>query len=110
MSEEARLYNSGAEGARSNVFTRQPQAPSIPRSAGGPVRFDGESPGMLIDRKLAVVTSSKAQNQALRQSAALQENGLRGMWEVPDATQAARARAMFGRLKINNIDVRVVPR
>jgi filamentous hemagglutinin len=74
------------------------------------VRFDGESPGLLIDRKLAVVTTPKAMNQALRQSAALRQNGLRGMWEVPDAAQAARARNMFTRLGIDNIDVRVVPR
>ena len=110
MSDEARLYHSGAIGARSNVVTRQPQAPSIRRNDGGTVRFDGEELGLLIDRKLAVVTSPKAQSQALRQSAALRENGLRGMWEVPDATQAARARAMFSKLGIDNIDVRIVPR
>jgi filamentous hemagglutinin len=110
MSDEARLYNSGAEGARSNSRTRQPQAPSIPRSEGGSVRFDGESPGVLIDRKLAVVTSPKAQTQALRQSAALRENGLRGIWEVPDAAQAARARSLFVKLGIDNIEVRIVPR
>ena len=109
MSAEARAYNSGAQGARSNLLTRQPQAPAIP-GPNGPVRFDGEAPGLLIDRKLAVVTSPKAQSQALRQSAALGQNGLRGVWEVPDAAQAARARNMFNNLGINNIDVRVVPR
>jgi hypothetical protein len=74
------------------------------------VRFDGEAPGVLIDRKLAVVTSPKAQSQALRQSAALRQNGLRGVWEVPDEAQAARARRMFATLGIDNIDVQVVPR
>jgi RHS repeat-associated protein len=108
MSTQARLYNSGAQGARSNLLTRQPQAPSI-RGPSGIVRFDGESPGLLIDRKLAVVMSSKAQSQALRQSAALRQNGLRGMWEVPDVAQAARARNLFNSLGIDNIDVRVVP-
>ena len=113
MSADARLYNSGVQGARSSVATKLPQAPSIPWTEGGSarvVRFDGEGPGLLIDRKLAVVTSGKAQNQALRQSAALQQNNLRGLWEVPDAAQAARARTMFQRLGINNIDVNVVPR
>jgi RHS repeat-associated protein len=113
MSVEARLYNSGAEGARSNVSTRLLQAPSIPRTVDGrvsAVRFDGESPGMLIDRKLAVVTSPKAQSQALRQSDALRQNSLRGMWEVPDTTQASRARNMFAKLGVDNIDVRVAPR
>ena len=112
MSDAARLYNSGAEGARSNVLTRQPQAPSIPRTINGnssPVRFDGASTGLLIDRKLAVVTSSKAQNQALRQAEALRQNGLRGMWEVPNAAEASRATRMFNNLGIDNIDVRVVP-
>jgi RHS repeat-associated protein len=109
MSDEARLYNSGAEGARSNLLTRQPQAPSIPGPIR-PVRFDGEAPGLLIDRKLAVVTTAKVQNQALRQAAALRQNGLRGMWEVPDAAQAARAKTMFSKLGIDNIDVRIVPR
>jgi hypothetical protein len=109
MSAEARAYNSGAQGARSNLLTRQPQAPSIPGSKG-PVRFDGEAPGLLIDRKMAVVTSPKAQGQALRQSGELSQNGLRGIWEVPDAAQAARARMMFNKLGITNIDVRVVPK
>ena len=109
MSAEARAYNSGAQGARSNLLTRQPQAPSI-QGPARPVRFDGEVPGLLIDRKLAVVTSPKAANQALRQSAALRQNGLRGLWEVPDAAQAARAQKMFSQLGIDNIDVRVVPR
>ena len=59
MSADARRYNSGAEGARSNVVTRQPQASSI-TGAQRPVRFDGEESGLLIDRKLAVVTSPKA--------------------------------------------------
>ena len=63
---------------------------------------------VLIDRKLAVVTSAKAQSQALRQSAALRQNGLRGVWEVPDATQAGRATRMFNELGIDNISVRVV--
>ena len=113
MSGEARAYNSGAQGARSNVATRLPQAPSIPRVEGGAtrtVRFDGEGPGVLIDRKLAVVTSPKAQSQALRQSESLQQNKLRGLWEVPDPTQAARARTMLQKLGITNIDINVVPR
>jgi filamentous hemagglutinin len=109
MSDEARKYNSGAQGARSNLVTRQAQAPSIP-GKNGPVRFDGEASGTLIDRKLAVVTSPKAQNQALRQSAALRQNNLTGIWEVPDGAQAARARAMLTKLGIENINVRIVPR
>lgn len=110
MSADARAYNSGVQGARSNLLTRRPQASSIPGPGGRLVRFDGEVPGLLIDRKLAVVTSPKVQSQALRQSAAPRQNGLRGMWEVPDAAQAARARNMLNGLGIDNIDVRVVPR
>lgn len=113
MSTEAREYNSAAQGARSSVVTRLPQAPSIVLREGDKlrsVRFDGEAPGLVIDRKLSVVTSPKAQSQALRQSAALRQNGLRGLWEVPHETQALRARRMLADLGINNIQVRVVPR
>src|ERR1044071_2524569 len=109
MSAAARAYNSGTQGARSNLLTRQPQAPSI-SGAEGLVRFDGEAPGLLIDRKLSLVTSSKAQGQATRQSAALQENGLLGVWEVPNAAQAARAAKLFGDLGIENISARIAPR
>src|SRR5262249_12394802 len=107
MRPNAREYNSGAPGARSNLDTRQPQAPSI-EGPDGPVRFDGETPGIMVDRKLGVVTTSKAQLQALRQSAALRQNGLSGMWEVPDAVQLRRANTMFTKLGIDNIQTRVV--
>jgi len=110
MSDEARMYQSGAEGARSNVVTQLSQSPSIPRSDGGPVRFDGESTGFLIDRKLGVANSAKSRNQALRQSTALREAGLRGVWEVPDAIQAARAKRLLEQQNIDNIDIRIVPK
>jgi hypothetical protein len=73
------------------------------------VRFDGFNGKVLIDRKLAIVTTRKVEDQALRQSLALQQNGLTGMWEVPTAFQAARARALLEKLGIENITVRVVP-
>jgi filamentous hemagglutinin len=64
----------------------------------------------LIDRKVSVTTFPKSQNQALRQSEALRQNGLTGRWEVPTESEAARARRMFVRLGIDNIEVKVVPR
>lgn len=115
MSSQARDYGAGAEGARSNRVTRVPQAPTISRttSAGdaAEVRFDGfvEPNGPLIDRKLSVPTFPKSQNQALRQSQALDEAGLRARWEVPTPQEAARATKMFNKLNIENIDVEVVP-
>jgi hypothetical protein len=47
---DVRMCNSGAQGARSNLLTRQPQALSVP-GLRGLDRFDGESLGQLIDRK-----------------------------------------------------------
>jgi len=49
------------------------------------------------------------QDQALRQSAALTENGLTGRWEVPNEAQTGRAQKMFDQLNIKNITVKVVP-
>jgi filamentous hemagglutinin len=57
-----------------------------------------------------VTTFPKSQRQALRQSSALSQNGLRGRWEVPTGAEAARARKMFTKLGITNIDVTVVPK
>ena len=113
MSPRARSYDDGAMGSRSNFETRQGQAPALTRTLDdgsiAQVRFDGVDGNVLIDRKISVVTTSKAQNQALRQSQALTENNLTARWEVPTQAQANRAVRMFERLEINNITVRVVP-
>ena len=112
MSDEARLFESGATGARTNAVSRLPQAPAINRTLPNGnqklVKFDGVDGNVLIDRKLSVVTSKKGKNQAQRQSQALLENGLQGRWEVPNEAQRIRAENMFKELGINNIDVEVV--
>ena len=107
MSDDAASYQAGAFGARSNALTRASQAPEL-----NGVRFDGfdRRAGVLIDRKLSVTTFPKSQQQAVRQSEALAAGGYRGRWEVPTTAEAARARRMFGRLGISNIDIAVVPR
>lgn len=107
MSDDAARYQAGAFGARSNALTRAGQAPEL-----NGVRFDGfdARAGVLIDRKLAVTTFPKSQQQALCQSEALAAGGYRGRWEVPTAAEAARATRMFRRLGVSNIDVSVVPR
>lgn len=67
MSSRARDYNDSASGARSNIDTQKGQAPTIDRidEAGKnrAVRFDGD---VMIDRKISVVTTPKAKNQAIR--------------------------------------------
>lgn len=112
MSESARDFDAGAIGSRSNVETRKPMAPVIERTIENgstrPVRFDGHDGSVMIDRKVAVVTTQKAKNQALRQSQALRENGMQGLWEVTSEAQASRARRMFTELGIDNIMVEVV--
>ncbi|MFG5382810.1 hypothetical protein [Yoonia sp. R2-816] len=113
MNTAARNYDDGATGARSNVETQRRQAPALTRTTedGGTamVRFDGVDGDVLIDRKVSVVTTTKAKNQATRQSTALAENGLTARWEVSTQTQANRANRMFKELGIENITVKVVP-
>ncbi|MDO7934287.1 hemagglutinin repeat-containing protein [Xanthomonas euvesicatoria] len=112
MSPKARDYNDSAPGARSNVETQASQAPSITRTMPDgterPVKFDGVDADVLVDRKISVVTTPKAKDQALRQSQALSEQGLTGRWEVPTQAQANRAKKMFEELGIKNITVEVV--
>lgn len=72
------------------------------------VKFDGVDGNVLIDRKVSIVTTSKAKDQALRQAEVLLQNGLTARWEVPNAAQQARAVKMLNELNINNISVRVV--
>ncbi|WP_222103544.1 hypothetical protein [Xanthomonas citri] len=112
MSSKARDYNDSAPGARSNVETQASQAPSITRTMPDgterPVKFDGVDADVLVDRKISVVTTPKAKDQALRQSQALSEQGLTGRWEVPTQAQANRAKKMFEELGIKNITVEVV--
>ncbi|QYM97699.1 hypothetical protein FGI04_18070 [Dickeya ananatis] len=112
MSQRARNYNDSASGARSNIETKKGQAPSIERvDADGkakPVRFDGVDGNVMVDRKISVVTTEKAKNQALRQSEALKNNGMTGRWEVPNQAQANRAQKIFDELGIKNIEVKIV--
>ena len=102
MSPRARTYDDGASGSRSNVETRKRQAPALPRTTADgrttSVRFDGIDGDVLVDRKISVVTTPKAKEQVLRQSEALQQNGLTGRWEVPTQSQADRASRMFNEL------------
>ena len=44
------------------------------------VKFDGLDGDVLIDRKISVVTTDKAKDQALRQSEALSQSGLTARW------------------------------
>jgi filamentous hemagglutinin len=112
MSPRARDYNDSASGARSNIDTKKGQAPTIDRidesGKSKPVRFDGVDGDIMIDRKISVVTTPKAKNQALRQSEALKNNGMTGRWEVPNQAQANRAQKVFDELGIKNIEVKIV--
>lgn len=112
MSQSARDYNDSATGARSNPVTQSGQAPALERvMLDGSVRlvkFDGVDGDVMVDRKLSVVTTDKAKDQALRQSEVLGQNGLTGRWEVSSEAQAARATKMLNDLGVNNIQVKVV--
>jgi hypothetical protein len=108
----AKDYNDSAMGARSNILTKSGQAPALermmPDGTTRLVKFDGVDGSIMIDRKLSIVTTSKAQAQALRQSEVLNQNGLTGLWEVPSVAQQNRAVKMLNNLNISNISVQVV--
>jgi filamentous hemagglutinin len=107
-SPEAQSYQSGAAGAQEG------KAPALRYTdAAGKVKrvkFDGVDGDVLIDRKLSVVRTPKAQRQVLRQSQALSQNGLKGRWELPTEGMAQQARNLFKKLGVTNIDVKVVPK
>ncbi|CAM5768063.1 hypothetical protein LMIY3S_02374 [Labrys miyagiensis] len=109
----AKAYNDSAPGARSNVATKTGQAPAIERELPDGekrlVKFDGVDNNIMVDRKIAVVTTPKAKIQALRQSEALRQNSLTGRWEVPTMAQQNRAIKMFQELNITNITTKIVP-
>lgn len=69
------------------------------------VKFDGVDGEVMVDRKVSIVTTQKAMDQALRQSDVLRQNGLTARWEVPNASQRTRAINMLKKLNINNISV-----
>jgi len=104
MPDDARLYQDGAEGARSNLQTGLSQAPSLDG-----VRFDGFDGTDLIDRKTSIKFHDKVRLQARRQSEALTRHGMTAVWEVPDQEQARRAERLFEELGITNIRARIVP-
>ncbi|MFF3893195.1 ricin-type beta-trefoil lectin domain protein [Streptomyces sp. NPDC001812] len=110
MSPQAQAYDSGAMGSRPGVAPAlQYYKPNGSKLAQ--VKFDGfdSTNGVLIDRKLSVTHRNKTYQQALNQSQALEQNGYSGRWEVPNATEARRARKLLGDLLITNIRVRIVP-
>jgi hypothetical protein len=104
MGENARDYQDGAEGARSNIQTGSRQAPVV-----GGVRFDGWDGDVLIDRKTSVTSFAKTKTQAMRQSHALAKEGLRAVWEVPNEAQARKAQSLLDELGISNIAPRIAP-
>jgi hypothetical protein len=111
MGPDAYAYQSGAQGARSNAVSGYGQAPALRYTkANGDsaiAKFDGFDGTQMIDRKLSIVTTAKAEAQALRQATALSQNGMTAVWEVPTAAQAARAQTLLSRAGATNISVKV---
>ncbi len=114
---QARAYNDSATGARSSILTKKGQAPAIERTMPDGtkrlVKFDGTDfdsiyGHVMIDRKWSVVSRINLKNQAVRQSQALMENHIIGIWEVPTKTKMLRAIRLLEGLGITNIKVRVI--
>ncbi|WP_147312468.1 polymorphic toxin-type HINT domain-containing protein [Thermomonospora umbrina] len=109
MSPAARTYDAGAIGSLTG------KAPALQYYKAGSntlsqIKFDGYDAvnGVMIDRKLNVTGFPKTYRQAQNQSLALEQNGLGGVWEVPNAATAAQARRILGQQLITNIKVRIV--
>jgi RHS repeat-associated protein len=106
-----REYELGAHGARGTIVDKYRDVPALRYLKDGKVRtvkFDGIRGRTLIDRKLGIVTAQNKVDQAIRQSEALRQNGLRGLWEVPNRREANRARRVLAKAGVTNISVRIV--
>jgi hypothetical protein len=106
---DAAKYDAGALGSRSGF------APSLQYYKAGATRltqikFDGLDAvnKIMIDRKWNVTRYPKTYKQAQNQSLALEQNGMTGIWEVPNATVANAARKILADQLITNIRVRIV--
>lgn len=101
-----KAYNDSADGARSGY------APTLmrpmPDGSFRPVKFDGVRGDYVIDRKWSIRDMKNARDQVIRQSEALAHNRLIGVWEVPNARQKAKALKLLRKMKVVNIQVRVV--
>jgi len=114
---QARAYNDSATGARSSVLSKKGQAPAIERTMPDGtkrlVKFDGTDfdsiyGHVMIDRKWSIVMRKNLKDQALRQSQALSNNNLIGIWEVPTKSKMLQASRLLEKLGISNIKVRIV--
>ena len=107
-------YQSSALGARSNRISGRSQAPQLGYmdAEGNPlkVKFDSLEGNVFIDRKLSIHTAPKTHELARRQSEALAQHGFLGRWEVPSASEAARAKRLMAQEGVMNILVKVVPK
>lgn len=102
----AKRYNDAATGAQPG------QAPTLmrtmPDGSKRPVKFDGVQGEYVIDRKWNVRDAPRARAQLLRQSEALAQNHLIGIWEVPNEAVKAKALKLLKNMNVTNIKVRVV--
>jgi hypothetical protein len=114
---QARAYNDSARGARSSVVTKKGQAPALERTMPDGtkrlVKFDGVDfdpvyGHVMIDRKWSIVMRQNLKDQALRQSQALSQNNLIGIWEVPTKSKLRQAIKLLEKLGISNIKVRII--
>lgn len=81
---------------------------TMPNGSKRPVKFDGVQNGYFIDRKVSIRDQARARAQVLRQSEALAEQGLIGIYEVPNQMQRVKAARLFKKMKVRNIKVRIV--
>lgn len=104
--DPVRTYNDGATGAQPGLAPALKR--TMPDGTSRWVKFDGIDGDYMIDRKWSIVDRPHARAQAFRQSAALREQSLIGIWEVPNELQFKKAKVFLNKLGIRNIKVRIV--
>jgi hypothetical protein len=102
----AKDYNDAAPNARPGY------APALPRTMPSGkqrlVKFDGFQADWPVDRKFGVTSKPRSVAQVLRQSEALREHKLIGLWEVPNSRQKNLALKLLKKADVHNIKVRIV--
>lgn len=100
------IYNDGAPGARRGLAPVLMR--TLPNGTKRAVKFDGIMGDWLIDRKWSVRDMPRARAQIMRQSAALTEHRMIGLWEVPNQAVKDKCLKIFAKMNVRNIHVRVV--
>ncbi|NYD88413.1 hypothetical protein [Sphingomonas melonis] len=102
----AKDYNDAAPNARPGYAPAPPR--TMPVGKQRLVKFDGFQADWPVDRTFGVTSKPRSVAQVLRQSQALREHKLIGLWDFPNARQKSLALKLLKKADVHNIKVRSV--